>query len=87
VGPESAARYGNGRTARMMTTLLLYQRGYDFKFLFELSEYYNRDRDEYNARLRTADRSGDYTEWLEYFLGGFSHQMFRIEERMKEKGA
>jgi Fic family protein len=78
---------GNGRTARMMTTLLLYQRGYDFKFLFELSEYYNRDRDEYNARLRTADRSGDYTEWLEYFLGGFSHQMFRIEERVKKKGA
>lgn len=77
---------GNGRTARMMTTLLLYQRGYDFKFLFELSEYYNRARDEYYAKLRSADRTGEYTEWLEYFLGGFSHQMFGIEERVK-KGA
>jgi Fic family protein len=75
---------GNGRTARMMTTLLLYQRGYDFKYLFELSEYYNRDRDEYYECLRTADRTEDYTAWLEYFLGGFSHQMFRIEERVKK---
>ncbi len=75
---------GNGRTARMMTTLLLYQRGYDFKYLFELSDYYNRDRDGYYAGLRTADRSADYTEWLEYFLGGFSNQMFRIEERVKK---
>ena len=33
----------------------------------------------------TADRTGDYTECLEYFLGGFSHQMFRIEERVKKK--
>jgi Fic family protein len=77
---------GNGRTARMMTTLLLYQRGYDFKFLFELSEYYNRDRDQYYESLRTTDRTGDYTPWLEYFLGGFSHQMFGIEERVR-KGA
>ena len=68
----------------MMTTLLLYQRGYDFKFLFELSEYYNRDRDQYYESLRTADRGEDYTKWLEYFLGGFSHQMYRIEERVKK---
>ncbi len=76
---------GNGRSARMMTTLLLYQRGYDFKYLFELSEYYNADRDMYYGGLRTADRTGEYTEWLEYFLGGFSHQMWRIEERVKKR--
>jgi len=56
---------GDGRTARMLATLLLYQRGDDFKFLFKLSGYYNRDRDEYYAALRT----GDYTEWLTYFHG------------------
>ena len=77
---------GNGRTARMFTTLLLYQRGYDFKYLFELSDYYNQDRDAYYAALRSADRSGDYTQWLTYFLGGFANQMVRIEERVK-KGA
>ena len=72
---------GNGRSARMFTTLLLYQRGYDFKYLFELSSYYNADRDRYYAALRTADRTGDYTDWLVYFLGGFASQMVRIEKR------
>ena len=75
---------GNGRTARMFTALLLYQRGYDFKYLFDLSTYYNRDRDQYYAALRTADQSGDYTDWLVYFLGGFSFQMVGIKERARD---
>lgn len=72
---------GNGRTARMFTTMLLYQRGYDFKYLFDLSSYYNRDRGRYYEALRTVDRTGDYTEWLHYFLGGFAYQLMRIKER------
>ncbi len=75
---------GNGRTARMFTTLLLYQRGYDFKYLFELSAYYNRKRDAYYEALRTADQSHDYTEWLTYFLGGFAYQMVSIKERARK---
>ena len=75
---------GNGRTARMFTALLLYQRGYDFKYLFELSGYYNKDRDRYYQALRSADQSGDYTEWLSYFLGGFSYQMVGIKERARK---
>lgn len=71
---------GNGRTARMLTTLLLFQRGYDFKYLFNLSEYYNANRDRYYEALRTADRTGDYTEWLEYFCGGLSLQMYKIRQ-------
>jgi len=68
----------------MLTTLLLYQRGYDFKYLFELSGFYNRDRDKYYAAIRTADKTSDYTEWLTYFLGGFAFQMVRIQERARE---
>ena len=71
---------GNGRTARMFTTMLLYQRGYDFKYLFELSSYYNDDRDAYYEALRSADRTNDYTDWLTYFLGGFSYQMVNIQD-------
>lgn len=74
---------GNGRTARMFTTMLLYQRGYDFKFLFELSGYYNRSRHAYYQALRSADHGNDYTEWLTYFLGGFAYQMVRIQERAR----
>ena len=72
---------GNGRTARMFTTMLLYGRGYDFKYLFDLSSYYNEDRDAYYAALRTADREGDYTRWLEYFVGGLARQMYVVRER------
>jgi Fic family protein len=33
---------GNGRTARLLSTLCLYRSGYDFKRLFTISEYYDR---------------------------------------------
>src|SRR3989344_2860675 len=33
---------GNGRTARALATLLLYQRGFDFRRLFALEDYYNK---------------------------------------------
>ena len=77
---------GNGRTARMFTTMLLYQRGYDFKYLFDLSTYYNRNRDNYYANLRTADETGDYTPWLQYFLGGFAYQLFGIKASALQLG-
>lgn len=72
---------GNGRTARMFTTLLLYYRSYDFKYLFELSNYYNEDRDAYYNALRSADRTGDYTQWIEYFMGGLAKQQYMIGEK------
>ncbi len=75
---------GNGRTARMMTALLLFQRGYDFKYLFDLSSHYNRDRDRYYDMLRTVDQTGDYTRWLMYFMGGFSRQMVLVKRRALE---
>ena len=74
---------GNGRSARMFTTLLLFARGYDFKYLFDLSSYYDENQNKYYDFLREADRSGDYTCWLEYFLGGFAQQMFQIEASAK----
>ncbi len=78
---------GNGRTARMFTAMVLYQRGYDFKYLFDLSSYYNHNRDKYYEALRTADQTGDYTRWLEYFVGGFSMQMFQIREKARKLAA
>ncbi len=73
-------RDGNGRTARMFTTLALYLRGYDFKYLFDLSSYYNSNRDAYYAALREVDGSGDYTRWIEYFMGGLAMQMYLIRD-------
>jgi Fic family protein len=69
----------------MFTSMLLYQREYDFKYLFELSDYYNEHRDESYAALRIADQTGDYTEWLTFFLGGFSDQMVRTQELVRKE--
>ncbi len=43
---------GDGRTSRLLSTLCLYRAGYDFKRLFTLSEYYDRDRTAFYAAIR-----------------------------------
>ena len=43
---------GNGRTSGLLSTLLLYRAGYDFKRLFTISAYYDRDRLAYYGALQ-----------------------------------
>ena len=59
---------GNGRTSRLLSTLCLYRAGYDFKRLFTISEYYDRDRPAFYWAIQRVRESGmDMTGWLEYF--------------------
>lgn len=75
-------RDGNGRTARLLSTLCLYRGGYDFKRLFSLSEYYDRDRTAYYRAIRTVrEYNMDLTDWLEYFTAGLAAQMREVQER------
>jgi len=72
---------GNGRTARLLCTLILYQNGYDFKRLFSLSEYYDKDRPSYyNAIQSVRNNDMDMTYWLEYFTEGLKNQLIEVEE-------
>ena len=62
---------GNGRTARLLATLILYLTGFDHRRIFALDDYYDRDRKSYYAALKTAQtNNGDITQWLEYFTTG-----------------
>lgn len=71
---------GNGRTARVLSTLILYQNGYDFKRLFSLSEYYDKNRREYYDAIQSVRNSEmDMTEWLEYFTEGLQNQLVEIK--------
>ena len=71
---------GNGRTARLLSTLCLYRTGYDFKRLFTISEYYDRDRTAYYKALQSVREHGmDMTGWLEYFTEGLSAQMREVQ--------
>lgn len=73
---------GNGRASRLLSTLCLYRAGYDFKRLFTISEYYDRDRAAfYRAIQGVRDRGMDITGWLEYFVEGLATQMREVTWR------
>lgn len=75
---------GNGRTSRLLSTLCLYRAGYDFKRLFTISEYYDRDRPAfYQAIQSVRKRRMDITGWLEYFVVGLAIQMREVTDRGK----
>jgi Fic family protein len=75
---------GNGRTSRLLSTLCLYRAGYDFKRLFSISEYYDRDRSAFYAAIQgIRDHDMDLTGWLEFFVEGLATQMDEVTERGK----
>lgn len=73
---------GNGRTSRLLSTLYLYRAGYDFKRLFTISEYYDRNRSAfYQAIQSVRERGMDMTGWLEYFVEGLTTQLTEVRTR------
>ncbi len=73
---------GNGRTARILSTLILYKTGYDFKRLFTISEYYDKDRQFYYQAIQSVRNNNmDMTVWLGYFVEGLRSQMEEIREK------
>ena len=72
---------GNGRISRLLSTLCLYRAGYDFKRLFTISEYYDRDRAAfYRAIQGVRENDMDMTGWLEFFVEGLSNQLAEVRE-------
>jgi Fic family protein len=73
---------GNGRTSRLVSTLYLYRAGYDFKRLFTISEYYDRDRQAFYRALQGVREVGmDLTGWLEFFTVGLATQLDEVKTR------
>ena len=76
---------GNGRTARLLSTLCLYSRGYDFKKLFTISEYYDRNRIEYYQAIQSVrENKMDMTQWVAYFVEGLSTQLQEVKSLAKQ---
>ncbi len=76
---------GNGRTARLLSTLILYKTGYDFKRLFTISEYYDKDRPSYYQAIQSVRNNNmDMTAWLGYFVEGLRSQMEEIQDKGKK---
>lgn len=79
---------GNGRTARLLATLVLYANNYDFRKLFALDNYYNKNRPEYYKAIHLGktykERSeSSLTDWIEYFIKGFLAEMELVMDKIK----
>jgi Fic family protein len=73
---------GNGRVSRLLSTLCLYKTGYDFKRLFTISEYYDRDRPTFYKSIQSVREDNmDLTNWLDYFITGLETQMTEVKQR------
>jgi Fic family protein len=76
---------GNGRVARALATLVLYNGGYDIRRFFSLEEYYDsHSQGYYHALQSVVKNKGDQSAWLEYFVQGMAIELTRIKERVNK---
>jgi Fic family protein len=83
---------GNGRTARLLTTLILHLGGYDLKGLYSLEEYYARNLGAYYEALAIGPShnyyqgraEADITKWLEYFCDGVAESFENVKKHAQD---
>ncbi len=83
---------GNGRTARLLTTLILHLGGYDLKGLYSLEEYYARNLGDYYDAISVGPShnyymgraKADITQWVTYFIEGMAIAFENVLQRMDE---
>lgn len=87
---------GSGRTARLLTSLILHLGGYGLKGLYALEEYYARDLSAYYQALAVGPshnyymgrQSADITKWVAYFIEGMAFSFERVcAQAQQEAGA
>lgn len=70
---------GNGRTARLMTSVLLQRHGQTPGRMFDFDRYYGQNRDAYLTALRTCQGgAGSHEQWIRYFLAGMADEYERV---------
>ena len=83
---------GNGRTARLLTTLILHQGGYDLKGIYSLEEYYAHHLPAYYEALAVGPShnyyvgraAADITPWLTFFCDGMAQAFENVKHRAAE---
>ncbi len=84
---------GNGRTARLLTTLALHKNGYDLKGIYSLEEYYAKDLQGYYEAINIGKshnyylgrEEADITKWVEYFINGMAIAFKSVYNKAKEQ--
>jgi len=76
---------GNGRLARALGTLILYQREFDTKYIFSLDDYFAGDRKKYYLKLQQArELDDDLTAWIEYVAEGIVAILKNVKKRIED---
>ncbi|MFQ5906260.1 MAG: Fic family protein, partial [bacterium] len=71
---------GNGRVGRLLITLYLCEKGYlEYPILY-LSDFFERQREQYYDLLLGVSRDGSWDAWLRYFIRGVAEQSRVAEE-------
>lgn len=75
---------GNGRVARAMAMLLLYEEGYDAKRFFSLESYFDKNANDYYSALQSVGEGDGYdlTYWLEYFTQGLAIELDKVKQQV-----
>ncbi|MEA2097532.1 MAG: Fic/DOC family N-terminal domain-containing protein [Patescibacteria group bacterium] len=59
---------GNGRTGRILMPLFLYYKKVLNTPMFYLSEYFEKNREEYYENLQGISKNNDWENWIKFFL-------------------
>jgi len=59
---------GNGRTGRILMPLFLYYKKVLNTPMFYLSEYFEKNREEYYENLQGISKNDDWEKWIKFFL-------------------
>lgn len=75
---------GNGRLARAIGTMILYQREYDLHHIFSLDEFFAGNRKRYYQKIQQArDLDDNLTPWIEYVAEGVVNTLKNVKQRIE----
>lgn len=83
---------GNGRTARLLATMILHLRGYDLKGIYALEEYYANNLSAYYKALTVGPshnyymgrKEADITGWIEYLCEGMAESFEKVKAQAQQ---
>ena len=83
---------GNGRTARLLTNLVLHKCGYGLKGIYSLEEYYARHLPAYYRALAVGEShnyyfgrvEADISGWVDYFCAGMADAFAKVRLKAAE---
>lgn len=83
---------GNGRTARLLTSLVLHTSGYGLKGIYSLEEYYATNLQAYYNALTIGEshnyymgrEESDITQWITYFCAGMAEAFASVRLKASE---